>query len=106
MGPGARKDTQNGFFLALNWRKTIWLGIYLPFTVPSQLIHRSGKSISSKLWENKYTVKCLDSSGKRTHRERGGWWRLRVGRVGNISGMWGITIYVERRRLKRTSSLS
>jgi hypothetical protein len=30
MGPGARKDTLNGFFSALNWRKTIRLGIYLP----------------------------------------------------------------------------
>jgi hypothetical protein len=26
MGPGARKDTLNGFFSALNWRKTIRLG--------------------------------------------------------------------------------
>jgi hypothetical protein len=31
MGPGARKDTLNGFFSALNWRKTIRLGMYSYF---------------------------------------------------------------------------
>jgi hypothetical protein len=31
MGPGARKDTLNGFFSALNWRKTIRLGGSMQF---------------------------------------------------------------------------
>jgi hypothetical protein len=52
MGPGARKDTLNGFFGALNWRKRIRLGMYLTsITGDTSLKELVGKSLLVKMHE-------------------------------------------------------